>query len=772
MRTSVIGLLLYTWLVSSLLAQPQTIKTDWKAQWIGDTAPSLPNTFTKYRYTFELDHTPTRAVASIACDAKYWLFLNGQMIVFEGQLKRGPTPQDTYFDEVDLTPYLRKGSNNVAVLVWYWGKDGFCHKSSGKSGLLFELTTDRQTIVSDAYWKMTPHLAYQKGQAPFPNFRLPEHNIRYDARLDSEDWVIPTYVDTQWPHASVLAAAGAAPWNRLWKRPFGLWRDSGLIPYQNPTTAQGGTLKMKLPLNLTVTPYFKIDAPAGLLIDIRTDNYKGGSEPNVRTEYITKAGLQEFETPAYMNGHEVVYSFPPGVKVLDLRYRETRFNTNYVGYFRTNDPFWERLWQKSLYTMNVNMRDAIQDPDRERAQWWGDAVIILEEIFYSCDSTAYPAIQKAISNLLEWQKPDGVLFSPIPAGNWDKELPAQMLASVGKYGIGQYVKHSGDTAMIRYAYPFIKKYMSLWQLDTTGLVEHRPGGWDWHDWGSQIDVPLLDNAWYYLALENCQQMSSFLGLEADTQQYRMQANTIREAFQRHFWKGNRFASDAYPHFADDRGNGLAVCAGLVSDSQWKQLRPVLDTTFKAGPYLEKYILEAYFLMNDASAGMARMRQRYQPMVEHPTITTLWEGWEVGSATYGGGTYNHGWSGGPLSLLSAYVAGLQPLSLGYQTYAVRPQLANLTEVSSKSFTPKGLFEITIDRNTQRQRIKLQTLTSRGRISVPKPTGFKSKILTVNQVTVWAKGKAKAQMNGFELLSEDAAYWHFESKRSQALEIIAQ
>ena len=35
--------------------------------------------------------------------------------------------------------------------------------------------------------------------------------------------------------------------------------------------------------------------------------------------------------------------------------------------------------------MNLNMRDAIQDPDRERSQWWGDAVIVSGEIFYACD---------------------------------------------------------------------------------------------------------------------------------------------------------------------------------------------------------------------------------------------------------------------------------------------------------------------------------------------------------------------------------------------------
>jgi alpha-L-rhamnosidase len=36
------------------------------------------------------------------------------MVVFEGGLKRGSNPKDTYYDEVDLTPYLKKGDNNTS----------------------------------------------------------------------------------------------------------------------------------------------------------------------------------------------------------------------------------------------------------------------------------------------------------------------------------------------------------------------------------------------------------------------------------------------------------------------------------------------------------------------------------------------------------------------------------------------------------------------------------------------------------------------------------
>ncbi|VGO13612.1 hypothetical protein PDESU_02169 [Pontiella desulfatans] len=92
------------------------------------------NQWSCFRNVVALDEAPRKAMARIAVDSKYWLWINGEQVVFEGQLKRGPTPDDTYYDEVDLAPYLKKGDNTIALLVWYFGKDGFSHKSSGTPG--------------------------------------------------------------------------------------------------------------------------------------------------------------------------------------------------------------------------------------------------------------------------------------------------------------------------------------------------------------------------------------------------------------------------------------------------------------------------------------------------------------------------------------------------------------------------------------------------------------------------------------------------------------
>lgn len=670
-----------------------------------------PNQWICFRKEITLNgDIPDKAYIDIAVDSKYWMWINDRLVVFEGGLKRGPNPDDTYYDSIDISDYLIKGNNIVAILVWYWGKDGYCHNDSGKSGLIAGIQLGDSIVATDSSWKVRLHPSFGETSAPQPNYRLPESNVHYDARMNPGSWKKSGYDDTAWDDASVLGTYPCSPWNKLFRRPFPNWKDSGIIGYDSIRTLHNNdslTVIGYLPKNITVTPYFKIKAAAGKTVDIRSDNYKGGSEYNVRAEYVTRKGVQEFEMPNYINGHKIYYTFPEGIKILKVGYRETKFNTEILGSFRCNDEFYNKLWDKSLNTMNLNMRDAIQDPDRERSQWWGDAAIISGEIYYSCDHNGISAVKKAILNLVDWQKDDGTLFSPIPAGSWDQELPQQMLASVGKYGFWNFYRYTADIEMVRYVYPKVKKYLSLWNIDEKGLVKHRPGGWDWADWGDNIDVAVLDNAWYCLALESAANMAELLDDRRFADYYASQLQLVRDASIREFWQGDCFRSNDYTGLTDDRANGLAILAGFADSDKKNIIAGLLKERMGASPYMEKYILEALLANGYIENALSRMKTRYADMVDS-RLTTLWEDWTIGGA--GGGSINHGWAGGALSLLPQYVAGITPYEPGWKTILVKPQLGTLqwvdctVPVSDSTIrvkvrqSPDGLYEIEIDNHT--------------------------------------------------------------------------
>jgi alpha-L-rhamnosidase len=104
-------------------------------------------------------------------------------------------------------------------------------------------------------------------------------------------------------------------------------------------------------------------------------------------------GIQEYESLGWLSGHEVRYTIPPGVRVLGLMYRETGYDADFDGAFRSDDPSLDVLWAKARRTLYVNMRDNHMDcPDRERAQWYGDMTVQQEQVFYALDAERGPLL--------------------------------------------------------------------------------------------------------------------------------------------------------------------------------------------------------------------------------------------------------------------------------------------------------------------------------------------------------------------------------------------
>ena len=730
----------------------------WQGQWIGPPEASAPNTWLCYRKSFRTGALPEKATAWIACDSKYWLWINGELVVFEGQLKRGPTPQDTYYDKVDIQPYLTRGTNTIAVLVWYWGKQGFSHNSSGQAGLIVDVEVGRRTISTDLTWKVVVHPAYESTDGPHPNFRLPESNIQFDARQDAGPWMNPGFDDEAWPWATSFGVPPVAPWNVLHERPIPLWKNYGLRDYTSVERKANddGTVTVigTLPYNCHVTPYLEVVAPEGQTIDIRTDNYRGGSEPSVRAVYITRSGWQRYESLGWMNGHDVRYTMPQDVEVATLKYRETGYDAAFNGTFTCDDLALNTLWKKAERTLYVTMRDTYMDcPERERAQWWGDAVNELGEAFYVFDAQRGPLLaRKGIHELANWQRADKVVYSPVPAGvpgpdnltmkvadgTWYKELPRQMLASVGWYGFWTYYRYTGDWQTMVDVYPAVRDYLSLWELGDDGLVIHRPGDWDWTDWGTNKDVPVLENAWLYLALKGAVEMAMLTANEQDVAGYRAKMRSIEAHFNDAFWRGDKYHSPGYEGETDDRANAMAVVAGLAKAETYPAIRAVLKEQYWASPYMEKYVLESLYLMGAPEEAVTRMKKRWATQIESP-LTTLWEGWGIGSEGYGGGTYNHAWSGGALTALSQYAAGVAPTKAGFERFAVLPQMGPLTRIDTTVPTPHG--DITLHLRDVEDRFLADLTVPAGTeavVGVPKGDRGPRSISVDGQV-VWRRGR---------------------------------
>lgn len=741
-----------------------------KAQWITTFEnQNATNTWMCFRKDFELESLPGKVSARIAADSKYWLWINGELAVFEGAVKRGPNRTDTYYDTVDFTRYLRKGHNSIAVLVWYFGKEGFSYNPSSKGALFIDAEgEDGFRLVTDGSWKGTMHPAYYTAGAPMPNFRLPESSIGFDANADFDGkWYSADYQTRgkkAWSDTRELGEEGSAPWGKLHDRMIPLWKDYGYANYTETTLKQGrvnDTLVCRLPYNAQVTPYLKVSARKGDRITMMTDHFRSGGPANLKAEYICKDGEQEYESLGWLNGHKMYYIFPKSVKIIEVKYRETSYDTEFAGSFTSSDEFCNRIWEKARRTLLVTMRDTYMDcPDRERAQWWGDEVNESGEAFYALCPRSHALMKKGMYELIGWQRPDGVLFSPIPASNYSNELPGQMLASVGYYGFWNYYLHTGDLQPIKDLYPGVKRYLDVWKFRADGSITFRKGDWTWGDWGKNIDKEALFNIWYYLALKGAANMASAIGLDQDASEYTMKMNVLKEAFNARFWKDGRYRTPEYKGDTDDRVHALAVVSGIAGEDKYDDIFKVLKTQEYASPYMEKYVMEALFIMKQEEYAIERMKKRFRTQVEDEECTTLYEGWAIGAK--GGGTRNHAWSGGALTILSQYLCGISPAAPGYEKIAIRPQPADIGWARAEVESVKGKI-VSSFRNSD-EAFELEVLIPEGTaayVSIPRD---KVKSISCNGVEIMKNRKFR--QNGLTgAFSADDTYFTFELKSGE-------
>ena len=756
------------------------VQQSWQAKWIWSEENTSTHNWLCLRKKVTLQEVPASSIARIAVDSRYWLWINGKRVIEDGQVKRGPTEEDTYFEYVDITPFLQVGENTIAVLAWYFGNSStyFSYSSSGKGAFLMEADLGGTLLKTDESWKVKKHTAFLNRRAltgEGPSYRIPEEHHHYDARLEAglENWQQPDYDDSSWEQATVHGNVGDEPWNQLWERSIPQMKYWPSAQYENPeafaaykekATQEQVAIDMDLPYNMQIQPYLKVEAPAGLEIQILSD----ATEP-IQVYYVTKDGVQEFEAWYWTNGQRITYVIPAGVKVLDLGYRQSGYATEFAGAFSCEDEDLNTLWMKSLYTLYITMRDNYMDcPDRERAQWWGDCTNESHMTFYSLDPDSYLLYRKGVDTLVNWRKTDSythdqyhVLRTVVPSTGYYTELPMQQLAGVN--GFWTYYLYTGEKDFVKQVYQPSVDYLKRWVLGRDGLLAHRIGKWDWFDWGTNFDTPVIENAWYYITLNAVKNLAEVLGETKDLPWIEDRMESIRSGFDKTYWTGTAYHAPvksyeengysyhySRPEKPDDRANALAVLSGLAGKEKYPAVLEVLKKQFNSSPYMEKYVLDAMFFMGYDNEALTRMRTRYQEMIDS-RWTTLWESF-VPFHDDNYGTHNHAWTGGPMINLSGHVAGVWPETPGYETYHVIPQLGDLNHICASVPSVKGAIKVKIDRDQEKKEVSLvldSPANTVARVAIPK---FDGKVYTV-------KINGAAQAAGATYQGEDSQYVYY-------------
>ena len=204
-------------------------------------------------------------------------------------------------------------------------------------------------------------------------------------------------------------------------------------------------------------------------------------------------------------------------------------------------------------------------------------------------------------------------------------------------------------------------------------------------------------------------------------------------------------------------HALAVLSELAKPEQYDAIRQVFQTQEHSSPYMEKYVGEALYQMRFEDDAIVRTKKRFKEMTDHP-YTTLWEDWRIGGS--GGGTINHAWCGGTLTLLSQYGAGVAPVTPGYATYHVLPQMGPLKHIKTTVPSVKGNIDLELRNEADAFSLKLNSpANTTAVVGIPKRADVAIARIQSNGKTVWENGQPKQNLRGLNFLESTANYIKF-------------
>ncbi|CAF3525473.1 unnamed protein product [Fusarium graminearum] len=137
----------------------ETVDTSW--MWhprFHENDPETAGRFVHFRKTLFVDRQiPTALIISITADTRYKLYINKKLVVF------GPVKGDAalwFYDEVDISPYLHQGHNQIAIHVlrlFHGTSYGTSFPRLGSGGVRIKATIDdtfwSSELCSSALWQ-------------------------------------------------------------------------------------------------------------------------------------------------------------------------------------------------------------------------------------------------------------------------------------------------------------------------------------------------------------------------------------------------------------------------------------------------------------------------------------------------------------------------------------------------------------------------------------------------------------------------------------------
>ncbi len=385
------------------------------------------------------------------------------------------------------------------------------------------------------------------------------------------------------------------------------------------------------------------------------------------------------------------------------------------GWFSCSDTLLNRIWETSRYTLLVNMHQEYEScPRNEMLFFTGDGRVdgLMD---YYCFGDG--SLMKASMNLQH--PPDAFgLIQDIhqETGLWD--YPAWRVIC-----IADYYRYSDDRDFVKRHYRALRGIVDWYMenIDENFLIYQRPiftqlGINEWTCGRNRLGYKIFLNSLFFKTSEEMAFLAGVLGNRRDEKYYGSLCQKIKKSINSILWNERKstYVDSLYGYIPQD-GNVLAIIFGIAGKERAERILDVLENRHWSSygsamfdidmprdgnlagkrvisPVMCAYEAQARFENGQPSEALTLVRRCWGTMLKKGA-KTFWEfTWNDPDSRWP--IPAHAWSGGPAFLLPAYVLGVRPLTPGFRSMEISPQLGGLEWAKGVVPTPLGLVPVSI------------------------------------------------------------------------------
>ncbi|MBN1900588.1 family 78 glycoside hydrolase catalytic domain, partial [Candidatus Sumerlaeota bacterium] len=594
--------------------------------------------------------------------------------------------------------------------VWNWEKAPW----HGDPRMILQLEMEyidgtREIIVSDESWKASPSPTISDsiycGES-------------YDARREKTGWDLPGYRDSDWANATpcpspapVVKAQTLPPIQKIEE-----------ITPKKITKTKAGSFAFDLGMVTSGWIRLRAKAKSGTFITIKYGERLNGDgtvnnandivyEPNQQDTYIFKgAGVETYEPRFSYKGFRYVEII--GLEKADkniLTGISVHSNVKGSGEFRCSNELFNQIYRITRRTILNNLHSIPTDtPVYEKNGWTGDAQLIAETAIFNFDMHAF--YSKWITDLRDAQQDSGMIPLIVPFGIWGAENSPEW----GYVHISlpwDLYWYYGDKKILEDHYTSMKKYADF-QISRLNDYKASSCLSDWVAPQTVSDSPhgnvipqapegnlITSTAYVFAALRIVARAAEIMGEKEVAEKYRAVMEKIKEALNRDCLdkEAGVYRTNIAVGYRQT-SNILPLAFGIAPQELKNRVADNLAIHVrKKGDHLDTGILGTkYILPVLTENGFGNLAYNVANQRTYPSwgywieqgATTLWECWELASRSL-----DHYMFGTVVEWFYKYIAGIRPLSPGFQTIRIKPPLfGDLKNASATIHTVRGAVSV--------------------------------------------------------------------------------